>query len=197
MLFLTQQFKPPNEGQRDDSRVQTPNLTRSVYILMMTLQSIHYDDVIMGAIITSLTIVYSTVYSDEDKRKHQSFASLTFVWGPANSPHTWPVTRKMFPFDNVMMWPIYILRPDNLTWVRDKLYRTRFISILFLVLLGSVTLGDVWSCKIYDIIQAYFIYLRSITYYHFGHAMLIRKYMENLHFLPKADYIDRIQRWYI
>ena len=31
--------------------------------------------------ITSLTIVYSTVYSDADERKHQSSASLAFVWG--------------------------------------------------------------------------------------------------------------------
>ena len=70
----------------------------------------HYDDVIMGAIaslITSLTIVYSTVYSDADQRKHQSSASLAFVrgihWGPVNSPHKWPVTQKMFPFDEVIM----------------------------------------------------------------------------------------------
>ena len=36
----------------------------------------------MGAIasqITSLTIVYSTVYSDADQRKHQSSASLAFA----------------------------------------------------------------------------------------------------------------------
>ena len=64
----------------------------------------------MGAIasqITSLTIVYSTVYSDVDQRKHQSFASLAFVWGihrgSVNSPHKWPVTREMFPFDDVIM----------------------------------------------------------------------------------------------
>ena len=31
--------------------------------------------------ITSLTSVYSTVYSDADQRKHQSSASLAFVWG--------------------------------------------------------------------------------------------------------------------
>ena len=31
--------------------------------------------------ITSFTIVYSTVYSDTDQRKHQSSASLAFVWG--------------------------------------------------------------------------------------------------------------------
>ena len=69
----------------------------------------HYCDVIMGAVasqITSLTIVYSTVYSDADQRKHHSSASLAFVWGihrgPVNSPHKWPVTRKMFPFDDIM-----------------------------------------------------------------------------------------------
>ena len=72
---------------------------------------IHYNDVIMGAIasqITSLTIVFSTVYLDTDQRKHQSSASLAFVWdepfrGPVNFPHKWPVTRKMFPFDDVIM----------------------------------------------------------------------------------------------
>ena len=70
----------------------------------------HYGDVIMGAVasqITSLTIVYLTVYSDADQRKHQSSASLAFVRGihrgPVNSPHKWPVTRKMFPFDDVIM----------------------------------------------------------------------------------------------
>ena len=31
--------------------------------------------------ITSLTVVYSIVYSDADERKHQSSASLAFVWG--------------------------------------------------------------------------------------------------------------------
>ena len=65
----------------------------------------------MGAIasqITSLTIVYSTVYSDPDQRKYQSSASLALVREihrrPVNSPQKWPVTRKMFPFDDVIMW---------------------------------------------------------------------------------------------
>ena len=64
----------------------------------------------MGAVasqITSLTIVYSTVDSDADQRKHQSSASLAFVRGlhrgPVNSPHKWSVTRKMFPFEVVIM----------------------------------------------------------------------------------------------
>ena len=71
----------------------------------------HYCDAIMGTVasqITSLTIVYTTVNSDADQSKHQSSASLAFVWGihrgPVNSPHKWPVTRKMFPFDDVIMF---------------------------------------------------------------------------------------------
>ena len=80
----------------------------------------HYVDVIMGAIasrITRLTSVYSTVYSEADQRKHQCSTSLAFVRGihrgPVNSPHKWPVTWKLFPFDDVIMprvkhdkWPI-------------------------------------------------------------------------------------------
>ena len=45
---------------------------------------LHYCDAIMGRVasqITSLTIVYTTVYSDADQSKHQSSASLAFVWG--------------------------------------------------------------------------------------------------------------------
>ena len=61
----------------------------------------------MAAQITRLTIAYSTVYSGADQRKHQSSASLAFVGGirrwPVNSPHKGPVTRKMFPFDGVIM----------------------------------------------------------------------------------------------
>ena len=66
----------------------------------------HYSDVIVGAMasqITSLTIVSSGAY----QRKHQSSASLAFVRGihrwPVNSPHKGPVTRKMFPFNDVIM----------------------------------------------------------------------------------------------
>ena len=73
--------------------------------------SIHYDDVIMTMLasqITSLTVVYSIVYSGVNQRKHQSSASLAFVReihrGPVNFPHKWPVTRKMFPFDDVIMY---------------------------------------------------------------------------------------------
>ena len=80
----------------------------------------HYSDVIMATMasqITSPTVVYSTVYSDADQRKHQSSVSLAFVRGihrsPVNSPHKVPVTQKIFPFDDVIMylrmWDIHLL----------------------------------------------------------------------------------------
>ena len=57
--------------------------------------------------ITGLMSVYSTDYSGADQRKHQSSASLARVrrihrW-TVNSPHKGPVTRKIFPFDDVIM----------------------------------------------------------------------------------------------
>ena len=61
----------------------------------------------MASQITSLTIVYSTVYSGAYQRKHQSSESLAFVRGirrwPVNSPHKWPITRKNLPFGDVIM----------------------------------------------------------------------------------------------
>ena len=71
----------------------------------------HYNDVLkstMASQITSLMIVNSSVYSGADQRKHQSSASLAFVRGIhrwlVNSLYKWPVTRKMFPFDAVIMY---------------------------------------------------------------------------------------------
>ena len=74
----------------------------------------HYNDVIMSTMasqITSASIVYSTICSGPDKKQtkktHQSSASLAFVRGirrwPVNSPHKGPGTRKMFPFDDVII----------------------------------------------------------------------------------------------
>ena len=61
----------------------------------------------MSTMASQITSVYSAVYSGADQRKHQSSASLAFVRGihrsPVNSPHKGPVTRKMSPFDDVIM----------------------------------------------------------------------------------------------
>ena len=98
----------------------------------------HYNDVIMGAIasqITSLTIVFSTFYLDADQRKHQSSASLAFVWEihqwPVNSPHKGPVTRKMFPFmTSSCTW--LKLANHFLIWFMHRVY----FEELFLTFLG-------------------------------------------------------------
>ena len=106
-----------------------------------------YDDVIMGAMtsqITSLTIAYSTFYSDADQRKHQSSVSLAFVRGshrgPVNSPHKWPVTQRMSRFDEVIMHtaqltyffeePLYLRHADT-----KELYHS--MVIMYTIYLSS------------------------------------------------------------
>ena len=72
----------------------------------------HYNDVIMGTMtsqITSLKIVYSVVIQAQIKENINALhhwplcGELTGV----NSPHKGPVTRKMFPFDDVIMIHLY------------------------------------------------------------------------------------------
>ena len=62
---------------------------------------------VMASQITGASIVCSSVCSGADQRKHQSSTLLVFVRGihrwPVNYPHKWPVTRKIFPLDDVIM----------------------------------------------------------------------------------------------
>ena len=75
----------------------------------------------MASQITSLTIVYSNIYLGTDQRKQQSSTSLACVWGihrgPVNSLHKWAVTRKMIPFDVIMVhrWAQVLKRPAQLS----------------------------------------------------------------------------------
>ena len=96
----------------------------------------HYNDVIMRTMasqITSLAIVYSTVYTGTDEINFQNSASMAFVrgihWWPVNSPHKGPVTRKMFPFGDVIM---YILRWQRSYVTQRTFFRSpsRFIGRL-------------------------------------------------------------------
>ena len=96
----------------------------------------HCNDVIMSVMasqITSLTIVYSTVSSGADQRKHQSSGPLAFVRGihgwPVNSPHKWPEN-----VDNVIMPPIN----NSLTRENQKKKRAKWSIILILGLLASL-----------------------------------------------------------
>ena len=103
----------------------------------------HYRDAIMDGIasqITSLAIVSWTVYADADQRKHLSSASLAFLWGirrwPVNSPHRWPITWKMFPFDDVIM---YHDITDLMAWYLSPINHTkdRFLSLAAQIMLSQ------------------------------------------------------------
>ena len=72
------------------------------YCLRLKLALDHYEDVIMSTMasqITSLKIVYSTVYSGADQRKHQSSASLALVRVPGEFP-----AQMASNAENVSIW---------------------------------------------------------------------------------------------
>ena len=131
-------------------------------LVIKYVMSMHYNDVIMGAVasqITSLTIVYSTVDSDPDQRKHQSSASLTFVWGihrgPVNTLHKWPVTRKMFHLMtsswshvmNTSCWPWHTL--EHITMLQEwKSIEFHWPNILFKILRQRRNGRNFWKLKI-------------------------------------------------
>ena len=105
---------------------------------LMTLMGAHghYCDVKMTAITSQITSLTS-VYSSADQRKHQSSASLDFVRGshrwPVNSPHKRPVMRKMFPFDDVIMfWREVTTVGEGWTCFGDFPNLMRFLWITFL-----------------------------------------------------------------
>ena len=116
----------------------------------------------MGAIasqITRLTIVYPTVYSGASQRKPQISASLAFVRGirrwPVNSPHKWPVARKMFSFDDVIMRVKYVMLLFG-RWMYALLLHQSVFQVNatgpWLVMLGA----DSFSVMKYNILGIYY-----------------------------------------
>ena len=83
------------------------NCSREVGLLSCVLIFKHLYSLAPNYLYNDVTIVCSTVCSGADERKHKSSASLVFVRGihrwPVVSPHKGLVTRKMFPFDDVIM----------------------------------------------------------------------------------------------
>ena len=92
-------------------------------ILELLTEGRHYGDVIMGAIasqMTSLTIVYSTTYFRRSKKASKLRVTGLCVGNspvPVNSSHKWPVTRKTFPFDDVIM----VMMPMLSHWRQRRL----------------------------------------------------------------------------
>ena len=91
--------------------------------------------------ITGVTIVYSTVCSGADQRKHQSSSSLAFVRGihrwPVNSPHKGPKMRKLFPLDDVIMAALSLkcfnslLAPGRPRWH----FKTAIFNLVLLIVI--------------------------------------------------------------
>ena len=78
----------------------------------------------MASQITSFTIIYSTVIQAQIKENIRvTGLRAGNSPGPVNSPHKGPVTRKMFPFDDVIMSTqtlncVNSLRPSDAYWDR-------------------------------------------------------------------------------
>ena len=141
----------------------------------------------MASQVTGVSIVFAAVCSGADRIKLQSSASLAFVRGihrwPMNSPLEGPVTRKVFPFNYVIMiissWQLRmrrILQPRSenyglYTTTRDlwfwwflslKKRKGRIISANH-----SITLC-VWIMLFIIILQSYCIIdVAKNTLYHF------------------------------
>ena len=105
LKYLNLVIAMPSDGFAP-SDCQTNSRRRAGYRAGHVFSKIHHNDVIMGTMasrISSLTIVYSTIYSGADQRKHQSSASLAFVWGihrgPVNSP-----PQRASNAENVSIW---------------------------------------------------------------------------------------------
>ena len=124
----------------------------------------HFDDVIISVMVpqtTGILIVYSTVCSGTDQRKHQSSVSLAFVrwihqW-LVNSPHKGPVTRIMFSFDDIIMAELLLEMYSALANCHNSIGPQYLIlHTKLLDLLSSWITKQLWNGK-----------MKSICYTHF------------------------------
>ena len=89
-----------NNGDAGDLR-----RNRAHYNVIVMLASNGADAFEYGIQITSLTIVYfNRLFRRRSKKTPRLHVTGLCVGNsPVNSQHKWPVTRKMFPFDDVIM----------------------------------------------------------------------------------------------
>ena len=117
-----------------------------------------YSDVMMGAVasqITGISVVCLTVCSGTGQRKHQSSASLV-LWGECtgHSPHKGPVTREVFPFDDVIMEECIVATLEPLNFQRSHAATTGgFGSCWTLYVLNNSVINDAKSTLWYAIFQ--------------------------------------------
>ena len=146
----------------------------------------------MASQITSLPIVHVTVYSGADQRKYQSSASLAFVRGihrgPVNSPHKWPVTRKMFPFDDVIMQCLWSLRHIVVIRMDPESGETSMEGSNFMEHAINVAISLRWSLSI---IKTIYRRVKIIWYIYNTYIIVYRKF--HLHILFVIGVTKRCQ----
>ena len=112
----------------------------------------------MASEITRLMVVYTTVYSGADQRKHQSSASLALVRGihgwPVNSPHKGPVTRKLFPLDE-SSWICSCAVWTVLLGKHGPIYFAQLISWLLMTQATEITTVYNQQCHLYHLTRIF------------------------------------------
>ena len=156
----------------------------------------YYSGVILSAMayqITGVSIVYSTVWSGANQRKHQSSASLAFVSGihrwPVNSTHKGSVTRKMFPFDdvimvyllalscNVIMYTFVLNSPLDFMPMKCHYYHhmSQFVPCLYINLMYVIILDFSYNVIIFAVLFVLFIvghWLCELMLFFYSHPTL-------------------------
>ena len=97
-------FKRPSVEGRKERKI---NMDAKWSEICLCQSICHYGDVVMGTVASqfaSLTIVYSTVYSGADQRKHQSSASLAFVRGIHRGTSEFPAQMASNAEDVFIWW---------------------------------------------------------------------------------------------
>ena len=131
----------------------------------------------MASQITGVSIIYSTVCSGVDQRKHQSSASLAFVRGihrsAVYSPHKGPVTRIMFPFNDVITRSIKNC-DQPYCFVHSRL---------------DFTASSYWGLAVH-------IHANDLAYpassHYTNHAVLLSNYNQDAHILFPWDSVENI-----
>ena len=118
----------------------------------------------MTSQITSLTFVYSTVYSGTDQRKHQSSPSLAFVRGihrwPVNSPH-----KMASNAENVSIW-----------WRHHELSACHAVHLYITVLCLVVWLSAVLRACFFFLVSLY-IHNNCCVFYFIRNVYFMFSYM--------------------
>ena len=138
-VFFTRHLNSSHTQYNIEYAALEKNEVVTGFIIMVALQWRYNER--DGVSNRQVAIVKSTVYSGADQWKYQTFASLASVWEihrwPVNSPHKGPVTRKMFPFDDVIMesvnwgvdWPVKVYPLPFKTACRHKVPQVVLIDI--------------------------------------------------------------------